>query len=357
MNATPVVGLSRLVRDLLARAATMVSVDSASLQAACDGLAADVTVVVSGRRGVGKSTLVNGLVGSRAVDPRLTAEDRPVQVVAGRSGTAEPMPTAVVPVAFLARRRLIELPDRPSSDRAELLAAVGRAHPDVLVHVTRQDLRSDELDLLEDARCAWALDALDVLVVLLADGSDPDADARAATALGRASNSPLFGRVVHLPGADGPADRFLPVRAALTDAERFVEGRRAREVLAVLSEVGIAHADRGGAELFEALEELALSPAAHLMRERWALEQVLGGRAQFDEDLRDALLALYLPSGAPTGSTAPVHRWQTEVHALPPLAAEVARVVVRSVLLGRAGSRLDVDPRPDPSGAAHHALA
>jgi hypothetical protein len=266
------------------------------------------------------------------------------------------METLVAQVPYLRRRRIVELPDSAAEARSELLTAVAELRPDVLLHVTQQDLRTDELDLLEQATREWQLGPLDVVVVLLPASRTPDAELQATwTALGRrgpAGGRPRYAQMILVPGGKAPGDRFGSVRSAVADLEPFVEARRAREVLRMADDLGGTGGDDERGDLRDALERLALSPTAHAMRERWALEESISGRARLGDELREDLLGLYLPStraGARAADRAGrATRWQAEVNHLPPLAAEVGRVAVRSYRM-----RAVVGPSDDTPEVQH----
>lgn len=280
-------------------------------------LGADLTIAVTGRRGVGKTRLVEAL-------------------------TASPVNRG---------RRFLELPDQAGPAIAATLAEVARAQPDLVVHVARRSPRTDELNLLEAAAEAWGLEPVDV--VLLVDSADEDVRRRVL----RARRRP-FSQVVR--ASLGPVPEGVgidAVEAALRDGAPLAEARRALAALALLTGPGGTDSDAEWAgRLHDDVERLSFTPEAHAMRERWALGECLSGRARLSSELRDDAIGLLLPFAVPKGSSedggtrrkdlfARASRWHAETNALPPLAAEVARVVVRTCRIRLAAMPATAEPR------------
>jgi hypothetical protein len=286
-------------------------------------VAAPVTVVVSGRRGVGKTTVVDALA------PRFAA-------------------------------RLVELPDVPPAACAESLRVTAEVHPDLLIHVAQQDLRSDELELLRGATSAWRLSPVDVVVLLLepvaeADGAGTQARLTALAGRLGATGRHLVGQVVATASPGAAGDPFAALHAAVERHGDFVEARRVGEALALAAELVATQADAPwAADLRDELERVALVPAAHVVRERWALHQVLSGTAHLAPELVTDLVDLYLPNrgSGDTSSAAErraalverASRWRTEANRLAPLPAEVARVAVETCRMRLTGPVQHVGP-------------
>lgn len=316
-------------------------------------LAADLTVVVTGRRGVGKTRLINALVGSAVAEPGLTAHPRPVALVTARPEDAPAWVEATeIPAPFRQGRRFVEVPDQSADVAAATITQVAELRPDLVVHVARQPLRTDELELLEAAQEAWRLEPVDVVVVVDPDEAEPSGRQRLRRRVLAARRRP-FTQVVLAGLGDAPeGDRAGAVETALRDAEPLVEARRARLALTALTAPGATQPDDGGwgRSLNDDIERLSLAPAAHAMRERWAIGESLNGRARLSPELRDDAVGLFLPfavaesrrSDAGTRREellARTSRWRAEANDLPPVGAEVARVVVQSCRI-----RLDATP-------------
>src|SRR4051812_23757758 len=160
--------LASLVDALLDRAALAAPVVAAQIEAARELLRVDLTVVVTGRRGTGKTRLIDALFGGEIGVRDLAAGDRPVEVFTSRQGAAvEWATTTTVTAPYLQHRRVVELPDLPAVARSVVLLQVAELQPDVIVHVAHQRLRTDELDLLDRATQVWRLRPVDVVVALI----------------------------------------------------------------------------------------------------------------------------------------------------------------------------------------------
>jgi energy-coupling factor transporter ATP-binding protein EcfA2 len=306
------------------------------LVAARARLAADVTIVVAGRRGAGKTTLVNALVGAEVGVPMYSADDQPVQLVSWREHAGPDwLQTTRVTAPYLEGRSLLELPEH-AAGRSDILSMLSEWRPDVVVYVAPHQLRADEVELIGRAHREWRLGPPDVVVVLV----DPATQAFAAESQERLVT--LRRRMLadpHRPFAqvavvDGSVDA---VREALTSTERFVDARRAATELRSVEELAARSDDRAwSGRLMDDLERLALAPETHVLRERWALDECLSQRAQAPTDLVRDLVALTLVPPRPSSDdalAAVASRWLAEANRLPPRPAEVARIVVRTCQL------------------------
>jgi hypothetical protein len=343
--------LTSLVDAALVRAAAAAPAVRSQVEAARDLLRADLTVVVAGRRGTGKTRLIDSLVGGSIGVRRLAVQDRPVELfTAAEDGAPGWVSTTPVAAPYLEHRRIVELPDLAAGLMTEAVQRVADLYPDVLLYVAQQHLRTDEFDLLDRATHEWRLGAPDVVVVLM-DPATGSSTGDTTSALGGIrqrllrTRQPRFAQVVVAKPVSGANTVAIdPVSAAVRDVEPFIEARRAGEAMAVVAGLSATQSDMAwGADVSDDLERLTLSPTAHAMRERWALDECLSGRGQLSPELLADLVDLYLPSRSENhGVTAEARRavlvsraarWRTEAHQLPPRAAEVARIVVQSCRL------------------------
>jgi hypothetical protein len=334
---------SRLLDDVVAVAASANPSMRPQLVAARARLAADLTIVVAGRRGAGKTTLINALVGADVGVPMYSADDQPVRLVSSRehAGTDWLM-TTQMPSPYLQGRSLVELPEHASAERSGVLSMLSEWRPDVVVYIAPHELRADEAELIRRALREWRLGPPDVLVVLV----DPATQAFSAESQRRlvtlrrrmlANQHRLFGQVVVM---DGCVDA---VREALDSVERFVDARRAATGMRSVEDLAARSDDRAWSGLLmDDLERLSLAPETHVLRERWALDECLSQRAQAPTDLVRDLVDLTLAHPRPDsggGALAAVaSRWLAEANRLPPRPAEVARIVVRTCQLRIAGT-------------------
>jgi hypothetical protein len=336
-------GLRALVDDVLAEGAWGPAAIRPHLHVARTRLASDLTVVVGGRRGVGKTSLINRLAGPLAAPPGYTAADQPVQVFTSQRDPHQSWATTTqMQTPFLQGRRLVELPEHVSDQDADVLTRVTELSPDVVVYVAQHELRSDELGLLHRLQGEWMLGPLDVMVVLV----DPVSVQFASESTMRlthlkdrilARHRGLFAQVA-LGGT-----RSAQVIGALAVAEAYAGARRAGEAMQQVTDLAARCDDRAwSGRVLDNLERVALSPQAHIWRELWAVEECLRGTTQLPTELLADLLEFYLPDregsqrveeprSADVAQRA--HRWRSAGNRLPPRAAEVARIVVRSCQL------------------------
>jgi hypothetical protein len=318
------------------------------VEAARAAIGAEMTLVVAGRRGVGKTTLINGLLDLEVGVPRFSAEDQPVQIISAADGQVRNGAVMThLPATLLQGRRLIELPDASDGSSWRTAVELKDQNPDLLLYVAQQDLRRDELDLLQRSIDAWGLAPMDVLVVLIAppwDGSVAGASGPLEF-LGRRmvrSSPELFAQVIAIDALGTKFARFSPVSSRIARLERFCEARRTMSAVTIMADMATAQRSSAWAEVLrDAIERLQLAPEAHAINERWALEECLRGRTQLRSELRDDLIEFYLPaetSGAPVVDAAygcelltrRAARWRAEATRSSPRAAKVARIVVRS---------------------------
>jgi len=329
------------------------------LGAARDVVIADLTLVVTGRRGVGKTSLVNGLLGVTAGTRDPSAQQRRVEVFGGSARVPEWATSTHAVSSFLVGRRVVEVPDVAPASRPQLLDALRKLRPDVLVYVAHENLRADEVDTIHQSALAWGLGVTEVIVVL----TDPSGDRATCVedlrdAVESTHRQSVGQVVVESRLEPGPCRDTV---RALELAERYAVARRTAVALEAVATVSSEVDDPAwSARLRDDLERVALSPQCHVLRERWALDTALSGSAQLDEEMLGDLRATYLSPAVHAargelvraGLLRRAARWQAEASRSAPRAAEVARTVVRSCQLRLAESPTSA-PRP---GADLHAV-
>ena len=314
-------GLAATLDELMSQVMTGSPGTRPRLESARGHLLGVITIVVTGRRGAGKTTVVNELLSERLGEVGYSAEDRPAQFFASE---VENTPTwgvaTLVPAPVARGRRIVELPEHMTADLLPRESWAG-GPPDVLVHVTRQPLRSDELVLLDRVQGEWSLGPLQTLVV--------------------GTHQPPHGFIA-------TSREALPLQ--IEAVERLLDARRCHEVMQLLASLAARSDDRGWADrLVDDLERLSLTPQGHVLRERWALEVCLSRQADVPSTLRDAVVRLTVGprTATPHGREALLAQaghWRTQISLLPPLAAEVARVVTRKLQLDAAATHDDARP-------------
>lgn len=304
-------------------------------------LCGDVTVVVAGRRGVGKTWVSDTLVHGRSRVRRYAVQHgHPTVWVMGSA--QEPSVDAGLQVvrvtsAFLQGRRVVELPEVPADDLAQQVETLAMLEPDVVLYVTRTGLRADQRRFLETSVQGWGLSAADVAVVLVDPVRDrfPDErrrrlEPRRETLLDDARG--LAGQVAVVD-----ADDVTPVRVALAQTERLVAARRCTVAIERASELVTLGDLSGYPGLLDDLERITLSPQAHVLRERWAVNECATHPDQFPQDLVGCLRWLSLDEGdEPRGDNhigALADLWRSRAADLEPRPAEVARIVAHSLHL------------------------
>lgn len=319
---TSLTRLTAILDEVLGSAGAVAGSLRPRMDAVRDALAADVTVVVTGRRGCGKTTAVNSMLAAAVGAVGYSVEDRPVQIIGAREEKAVPWAVATRVSPTVARgRRFVELPEHLSCPDSDGVRRVAGLAPDVVVHVTRGRLRSDETELLRRAQVEWRIQPLEV--VLVASPAD------------------------RLGSTTSPEE--LPHR--FEAAMRLVEAGRCRDVMNELPLLAARSDDAAWAgRLLDDLERVSLSVEAHVIRERWALEAALGHPDDVPEELRDDLLRLTLGGpGSAVGDAealrARAAQWRAQLPLMAPLAAEVARVVTRTIQLRIGGPALRASTR------------
>ena len=365
------VSLTALMETLLVRAAAGHPNVHPALQSILHAIKADVTVVVAGRRGAGKTSLVNGLLGTAAEEPGFSTQDRSVMVFTSSNEDVPNWATIVGATSpFLESRRIVELPDRSPGARAELMTSVGRLRPDLLLYVAAAPLRSDEALLISEARGQWGLGLTEIVLV----GNPDSAGMETSVFSGQRPGRPEGGR----PAVAGQVVTESTLRKstcpgaerAVTAAMGYVEARRIADALEAVGALAAKEDEPGwSAQVRDDLERVSLSPYAHVLRERSALELALSGDASLEDELLDDLLGFYLPlepprparDGGRTELLRTAAGWRTQANRLPPEAAAVARTVVGSCQLrlrALAPSPADPGGPPAPTGRVlHHVRA
>lgn len=341
-----------LVEAMLAAASTGPQGARARLGAARGLMIADLTLAVSGRRGVGKTSLVNGLLGVTTGTRGLSAQQRPLEVFGGSDRVPEWATSTRALSPFLEGRRVVEVPDFAPASRPQLLDAMRELRPDVLVYVAHEDLRADEVDTIHQSALAWGLGVSEVIVVLTDPLEDRATYVEALRDVVESTHRQSVGQVV-------VESRLEPGRCrdtvrALELAERYAVARRTAVVLEAVATVSLEVEDLAwSARLRDDLERVALSPHCHVLRERWALDTALSGLAQLDEEMLLDLRASYLSPAIHDAGGELVRasllrraaKWQAEASRTSPRAAEVARTVVRSCQLRLAELSTAATPR------------
>lgn len=314
-------GLAASLDELMSQAMTGSPGTRPRLESARSHLLGVITIVVTGRRGAGKTTAVNELLSERLGEVGYSAEDRPAQFFVSEVENTPAWGAATLVPAPVARgRRIVELPEHMTADGFPLESWAGGA-PDLLVHVTRQPPRSDELDLLDRVQRHWSLGPLETVVV--------------------GTHQPP-------PGVIAMSREELPLQ--FQAIERLVDARRCDEVMRFLASLASRSDDRTWADrLVDDLERLTLTRQGHVVRERWALESCLSRRDDVPPTLRDEVVRLIVGPSTAThhGREALLVRaghWRAQLSLLPPLAAEVARVLARKLQLDAAASHDDAPP-------------
>ena len=120
--------LTAMLDETLASALAGAGSVRTHLESARAALAHDLTVVVTGRRGVGKSTALNAMLAEPVVEVGYSAEDRPVQIVGSDEEAAVPWAVATrVPTTLARGRRYVDPPEAPVARGVERSAAGGRS--------------------------------------------------------------------------------------------------------------------------------------------------------------------------------------------------------------------------------------
>ncbi len=325
-----------LVEAMLVIASTGPHSARPRLDAARQRMTSDLTLVVTGRRGAGKTGLVNGLLGMAVGARAFSAEQRRVEVFSGGDQVQEWATSTRADSTFLEGRRVVEVPDAAPAARPQLLDAVRELCPDVLVHVAHEDLRADEVELLRQCALAWGLGVAEVIVVLTDPRGTRASSLEALRSTVESTHPQAAGQIVVEPLLE--PGRCLDTVSALEFAERYAVARRTADALDAASTVSSDVDDSAwSARLQDDLEHVALSPECHVLRERWALDSALSGLTQLDKQMLADLRATYLLP-VRTGMDRAGHlrraaRWQAEASRSAPRTAEVARTVVRSCQL------------------------
>lgn len=277
------------------------------LESARRRLNATVTIVVTGRRGSGKTSVVNELVSAPVGAEGHSAEDKPVQLFVAEP-EAEPgwATVTLVPPSLMQGRRIVEVPEHLAADPAARTSWTEQLAPDVLVHVSRCSPRRDELDWISHAQGQWSLASLETVWV---------GPTQCPTAMIAASRADLLVR--------------------MESVRRLVETRRCGAVLHLLATLASRSDDRAcRGRLADDLEKLSLSPEGHTLRERWALETCLTRQDDVPPALRDQVIQRVLGPRTLHDREALLTlaaHWREQVSVLHPLAAEVARVIARTL--------------------------